>query len=272
LDDDRITRAYRRLARSRRLVDAALWVRNIATVLAGHRLTDGFDPERNGELWFLRQAVPDARVVLDVGANLGNWAAPALAAGPRIERLVAYEPSHATALELTDRFAGDDRVEVVEAAVSDAPGEATLWEEPGHGETTSLAAGPASVAAAPRTVRVVTLDDELRRLAVDFVDLLKVDAEGYDLHVLRGAGELLGRQAIGVIQFEYNAPWLYAGSTLHAALALLRGHGYEPYLLKRSGLHRYDEARYGELFWYANFVALSPAAQPRFRPLVGPEL
>src|SRR4051794_32216785 len=224
MDDDRTTRVYRRLARNRRVVDAALRVRNIATVLAAHRLTDGLDPERNGELWFLRQAAADARVVVDVGANLGNWLAPALDAGPHIEQVVAYEPAQATAAELRRRFGDDPRVIVVEAAVADEAGQTTFWEEPDHGETSSLAAGAPSTQAQPRTVDVVTLDTELPRQGIDNVDLLKIDTEGYDLHVLRGAAQHLQSHAIDVLQFEYNAPWRYAGSTLPAATRLLRDH------------------------------------------------
>jgi FkbM family methyltransferase len=269
---DRTTRAYRRLARSRRVVDVALRVRNIATVLTAHRLTDGLDPNANGEMWFLPHGLGEARTVVDVGANLGNWLAPALEAGPHIARAIAYEPAHHTAEELSRRFSADPRVTVVEAAVSDQPGQTTFWEEPGHGETSSLAAGHPSAAATARTVDVVTLDDEFVRLGLDSVDLLKIDAEGYDLHVLRGTGSHLARAAIGIVQFEYNDPWRYAGSTLHAAIAFLRGHGYETFLLKASALHAYDGTRYPELFWYANFVALAPAARERMASLIRPPL
>jgi len=272
VDDDRTTRAYRRLARNRRVVEAALRVRNIATVLVAHRLTDGLDPSTNGELWFLPHATAEARTIVDVGANLGNWLAPALAAGPKVERAVAYEPAHATCMELERRFSGDARVTVVEAAVADRPGQTAFWEEPGHGETSSLAAGHPSAAAVKREVDVVTLDEELERLGLDNVDLLKVDAEGFDLHVLRGAIAHLERQAIGIVQFEYNEPWRAAGSTLAAAVTFLRGNGYELFLLKATALHAYDEARYPELFWYANFVALAPAARERLAALIRPAI
>lgn len=86
--------------------------------------------------------------------------------------------------------------------------------------------------------------------------MLKIDAEGYDLHVLLGARGLLESRRIGVVQFEYNAPWARAGSTLSFAFQLLRGAGYRVFLLKAGGLYRFEPDRVGEYFHYSNFVAL----------------
>jgi hypothetical protein len=140
------------------------------------------------------------------------------------------------------------------------------------GEGSSLLAGHSSADAVEQRVTVVTVDAELDRLGRGRIDFLKIDAEGFDLHVLRGAADALERQAIGVIQFEYNEPWLQAGSTLHAALALLSGHDYETFLLKASGLHPYDMPTYGELFAYSNFVAFAPGRSAAFAEMIQPPL
>jgi hypothetical protein len=110
---------------------------------------------------------------------------------------------------------------------------------------------------------VTTLDEELAARGIAEVDLLKIDAEGYDLHVLRGAERCLAARAVAVVQFEYNRPWLFARSTLGEALRLLEDHGYEVHLLRRDGLHAFDYDREREFFGYANFVALSPAGRMR---------
>ena len=270
--EETITAAYRRLARSQRVARAAVRGRNILTALLSHRFADGIEADRNGEEALARAALADARIVLDVGANVGGWTATALDAAPQLERLVAYEPTRAGAEGLRSRFADRSEVEVVEAAVSDEPGEMTFYEEPAVGEGSSLIAGHSSADAIERRVAVVTVDAELERLGRDGIDFLKIDAEGFDLHVLRGATRALARQAVGVIQFEYNEPWLQAGSTLHAALELLSGHGYETYLLKASGLHPYDIDAYGELFAYSNFVAFAPGRSSAFANMMRPAL
>lgn len=43
---------------------------------------------------------------------------------------------------------------------------------------------------------------------------MKVDAEGFDLKVLKDAVRTLGQKQVGMVQFQYNAPWAEAGSTL----------------------------------------------------------
>jgi FkbM family methyltransferase len=270
--EETITAAYRRLARSRGVARAAARGRNILTALLSHRFADGIESDRNGEAALAQIALRDAQFIFDVGANVGGWTAMALAAAPRLEGLVAYEPTRAGAAELRKRFSARAEVEVVEAAVSDAPGEMTFYEEPGVGEGSSLVAAHSRPDATQHRVQVVTVDAELERLGRDAIDFLKVDAEGFDLHVLRGANGALAAHAVGVIQFEYNEPWLEAGSTLHAALSLLAGNGYETFLLKASGLHPYDIGTFGELFRYSNFVAFAPGRSAAFAELIKPPL
>ena len=260
-----ITAAYRRLARSRRVARAAVGGRNIQNALLAQPLAHGIEAERNRDAPLANPALADDRLVFDVGAHVGDWTGAARAAAPALERVVAYEPTRAGAEQLRGRFSGEPRVEIVEAAVSDSAGEMTFYEEPGVGEGSSLLAGHSRPDAVESRVAVVTVDDELERLGSERIDFLKIDAEGFDLHVLRGAAGALERHAVGVIQFEYNEPWLQA-------LALLSGHGYETFLLKASGLHPYDMPTYGELFAYANFVAFAPGRSAAFAQMVRPPL
>jgi hypothetical protein len=149
-------------------------------------------------------------------------------------------------------------VTIVEAAVSDSLGNAQFFEEPEAGKTSSLLAGFSAFGARGKPVRVTTLDAEADSHDFGYVDFLKVDAEGFDLHVLRGAANLLSSRRIGIVQFEYNAPWARAGSTLAAAYALLESSGYKVFLLKPTGLFELNYNLYGEYFSYSNFVAIAP--------------
>jgi hypothetical protein len=83
--------------------------------------------------------------------------------------------------------------------------------------------------------------------------------------VIEGARRLLARRAIGVLQFEYNAPWLAAGRTLASTIRLLSDAGYRTFLLRRRGLVPFDVARYGEFASYANFVAVRGDAEAGLR-------
>lgn len=246
------------------MVGGAVRVRNAMVALLGHALApDGIDPVRNGEAWFAERIAPGLRTFVDVGANVGNWSSTMLQLAPDA-RGVLYEPSTLALARLRDRLGTDDRVAIVEAAVSDAAGQLAFHEEPDAGETSSLLQAHSAAGAQRREVRVVTLDASLTELGVDAVDLLKIDAEGFDLHVLRGARQALAAGAVAAVQFEYNQPWARAGSTLGEAIDLLSGLGYEVSLLRRGGLYDVDYGRLGELFVYANLVALGPGVRGRF--------
>lgn len=123
-----------------------------------------------------------------------------------------------------------------------------------------------------RVVVTTTLDIEAKRHQLTHIDFLKIDTEGYDFHVLRGSTGLLSGQKIGVIQFEYNAPWAVAGSTLRSAFDLLESFGYQVFLLKFSGLYKLNYDVYGEYLEYSNFVAVSPNRLTDLQPYLKGEI
>jgi FkbM family methyltransferase len=164
--------------------------------------------------------------------------------------------------KLKQRFAHAAGLEIIEAAAGREAGEASFYEEPEAGETSSLVSGHSVAGASARMVRIVTLDDTLGQFGWDGADFLKIDAEGFDFHVLRGAGALLAGRKIGVIQFDYNHPWAAVGSTLAAACRLLSAHEYQVFLLQKDGLYKLNYERYGEYFGYSDFVAVAPDKMP----------
>ena len=236
----------------------ALKARNVATVIAARRLAPTIDPHRNGEFWLLDQVGETVTTGVDVGANVGVWAARALDVCPNLARLVCYEPSAHASQRLNGRLGADDRVTVVSAAVSDEGGDIQFFEEPDAGETSSAIPSHSRPDALRRTVDQVRLDDEVARLHLDRVDFLKIDAEGFDLRVLKGGEETLRAGRIGIAQFEYNASWVETGSTLREAKRLLGSAGYMTLLLTPRGLHEFDADEVGALLSYSNFVAGQP--------------
>jgi hypothetical protein len=52
------------------------------------------------------------------------------------------------------------------------------------------------------SARLVTFDGFIKDNGLDFVDVLKIDVEGFEFEVLQGASNALKAKKIGVIQFE----------------------------------------------------------------------
>jgi len=254
-----LDRLQRAAGRSSALVRLAILVRNQARCVIKYHLAEGPDVAETGEVWLRKALASDAQFVVDVGANVGDWMAGMYEAqaGSAFDALL-FEPSSSAAARLRERFAGNQHIRVVEAAVGDAPGELPFFEEPNAGKGSSLVPQFNRNPGTMRGVEVTTLDAELARAGWERIDLLKIDAEGYDLRVLRGARGLLEAQRIRVLQFEYNRAWQAAGDTLSAAYSLLQSHGYQVYLLKRDGLYTLNYRLYEEYFEYSNFVAIAP--------------
>jgi FkbM family methyltransferase len=255
-------RGYRALGRSSLAVGAALRIRNVSQALIAHRLNEGIEFNENGERWLAAAAARGAKVLVDVGAHDGSWAAMVLDLMPSPRTAILFEPGPIAHARAAERFRGVEGVEVVQAAVGDRPGRLPFHEAPGGDQHSSLV-DPVDRHGLRRVdVDVATLDEALGRRKIEYVDFCKVDAEGYDLRVLRGAEGLLTDRRIGLLQFEYNSNWASAGSTLHEAFEIFRGHDYDVHLLKSDGLYDLDYDRYGEFFSYANFVAVSPQRRP----------
>jgi FkbM family methyltransferase len=179
-----------------------------------------------------------------------------------------FEPSREAASLLARRFGAYTAIEIVRAAAGETCREVTFFEEPHSGETSSIVPGASTPQCRACTVHMTTVAAEVERLGWRSVDYLKIDTEGYDFYVLRGATELLAAKRIALGQFEYGDGWRLSGSTLTRAIRWLAELGYECFLLKGRGLYTPRLEEYGEYFGYSNYVFCNPESKSLIRPLL----
>ena len=203
-----------------------------------HRALKARFRDQRAEIRALVAAIRPGEAAADVGAHKGAYL-PWLsrAAGPD-GRVFAFEPQPdlAAYLERVRLAASLRNVRVEAAGVSDAAGTRRL-HVPGGGRSSPGASFEESVAAgAPgRDVeaRVVTLvaslGDEPRRLAA-----LKVDVEGHELAVFRGARGRIERDAPLVV-FESETRHAGEGGVA-AALSFFAERGYDGWFVRRGRL------------------------------------
>ena len=182
-------------------------------LLPAHVRADMRDTEQLVAL--LEELLEPGSVCLDVGAHEGTVLREMVRCAPN-GRHVAWEPLPAFAGRLRERFPS---VEVREAALSDHAGErefAHVLGEPGwSGFVARPTPGGSEVETI--TVRCERLDDALP--AGVQPALVKIDVEGAEELVLRGALETLSRHR-PVVVFEHGA-----GSADHYGTSPLRIHG-----------------------------------------------
>ena len=126
----------------------------------------------------------------------------------------------------------------------------------------NLPGGPAG--ATTEEVATNTLDAYADRAGLDHVTLVKIDTEGHDLAVLRGAQRLFTEQRISIAQFEYNHRWVYARCYLRDVFDLLEPLGYRLGKLTPRGVEFYPgwDADL-ETFVEGNYVACCALAAER---------
>jgi FkbM family methyltransferase len=125
--------------------------------------------------------------ILDVGANVGQSTLAFAAAFPG-SRIFAFEPAEASFRALSEATAGLGHVTAVQGAFSAEPGTLRMIM---HGTTTRNRITEAPLSAHVKEVAVHRLDAWCAARGIAHVDFLKVDTEGHDLDVLRGATGLL---------------------------------------------------------------------------------
>ena len=189
------------------------------------------------EAWFEKEAefanrcLSPGMTAIDVGANYGVYCLPMARAVGQTGRVVAYEPAAETAELLDESRALNDlgALAIVRRALSNIQGQGVLVPGGVGSETNALSAGPAH-GGLGETVRVSTLDDERRRLELDDVDFIKIDAEGEDSRIIEGAQKTLS-QASPLVMFEIS---LREQIDLRPIQALT-GLGYDIYRLVGDG-------------------------------------
>ncbi len=213
------------------------------------------------EAALLRRLLREGDTVADVGAHLG-WYAVLLGClvGPQ-GSVIAFEPLETTRRQLAANLALNPQapVRVVPCALGAASGDVDIHVFAG------LPHGHASVSRLGRNdyvthrVRRSTLDAEL---AGDHIALLKLDAEGAELDVLRGAVATLSGDAAPIVLVEVNRQTAAASGYKPVDLAAeLRRHSpYELFRVQSGGLvdERDPAAAHG-----VTWVAVPPGRRDR---------
>lgn len=191
----------------------------------------GHDPYRD-LAWLLRRRPHP--VILDVGANDGETVAAFLRRFPGA-RILAFEPYAPLYQSLRRRFRETTTVETLNVALGSIAGSARLHLYSGHRMNSLLRldrdrANPMAEGFEERgsvTVPVATVDEVARERHLPRIDVLKIDTQGYDLEVLRGAAGQLAARRVGAVLLEVNFVPMYERQASFPELhALLSGHGY----------------------------------------------
>lgn len=209
--------------------------------------------DTNGERRLLAGLPLGRGTVLDVGANVGQWATVLLSMH-RGAQIYCFEPSPEAFVELQRNMEG--KAVLHNLAASDNSEERLLFADvPGSGLGSFYERRlPGGAQTSATQVRAVRIDAFCAEQGIDHVDLLKIDSEGHELAILRGASGILDR--VDAIQFEYGGTALDARIYLRDFFDLL-GDRFDLYRLWRRGkIHYRQWTELLEFAAYQNWVAI----------------
>ena len=179
----------------------------------------------------------DGGEFLDVGANHGLLSFGLAPKFPRV-RFHLFEPNLKLleSIEKSRKLYRPMRAEINPVAVCDQDGIIYFEvqsEQTGASHITNRGGVP---------IRSVRLDTYLKDKAVDRVDLLKLDIEGYELTALRGAECALRDRRIKAIYFEYFEKFLVRVSPPSRLIEFLDSLSYEVCFCRESDLMQQGSA------------------------------
>jgi FkbM family methyltransferase len=186
---------------------------------------------------FLVKILSPGMVLVDVGANLGYYTLlGGRQIGPR-GQVHAFEPAPAQFRHLTTNVRMNRLTNVLlnECAVTDRVGETDLFLSRGWNQGThSLRVTPNSGGSSK--VKCTSLDAYVAEAGIGRIDVIKMDVEGGELLVCRGAGDTLKGIPPPVVTFEACEESARAfGYSTKDVKALLEGYGYKLFRIEVQG-------------------------------------
>jgi FkbM family methyltransferase len=135
---------------------------------------------------------PDFRVI-DAGANMGHLTLK-FAKNCPLGQVFSFEPDSDNFTSLCENVNLNhlDNIQLFQTALSDKSGKAQLYKLfPNNPGANRILSNEPDIPTASEMVRVSTIDEFFKQNIFGSIDLIKIDVEGFELFVIKGAAELI---------------------------------------------------------------------------------
>jgi len=186
------------------------------------------------------------RRLCDIGANKGQWSYVMRQINAKLEEVVMFEPQAKFVQQLHELDLPGTRKHIYQCALGDQVQKLAI--SGGTASASLLEVSdqqhqyfPGSVNQESELVEVRILDEVYKNNNLDYPDLIKLDVQGYELNVLKGALEVLKNARYLVIElglrefYKGQPPMWELMKFLEEQKFVMVDHGYE--LRSRTGPH-----------------------------------
>jgi FkbM family methyltransferase len=171
------------------------------------------------------------KTVIDVGAHSGEFSSAIRAVLPAAH-IYAFEPLEECHQRLRERLGGNGSLESFQVAVGDHSGMIDFWRSSFPKSSSALAMSKLHQTAFPwsadndrLTVRLETLDHCIGQRNFSSKVFLKIDVQGYEDRVLRGASQLMKRVDYVLVEVSFM-PLYEDQARFHEIYDILLGSGF----------------------------------------------
>lgn len=221
-----------------------------------------------GELSIVNRFVQNGDVFLDVGANIGIYTLLASRLVGENGRVHSFEPQSDVYDLLRSNINLNQCLNVITnpVAVGEQNGETQIFIN-AQNALSSLGRTNRGVVLRSQKVPLVTLDEYAGSMEISKADFLKIDVEGFEGHVLRGAAGLLNASPNLVVMSELaKKNFAPLGFSIEETLNWMRAQGFEVWMIGGQDLKLYPTRTSMGDYPYQNFLFIRPG-NPRY-PLV----
>jgi len=159
------------------------------------------------------QGTSSDKLFVDIGSNIGACLFP-MAARSDVPMAMAFEPNPKNLFYLTSTVLGTpqtkNHIVLYPYALGDEDADESIYMEHGNAGNSVVGTPTNADSAAVATVPVVKLDEIFMTGSAPppYIHLMKIDAQGFEVKILKGAKNLFAAGAVNAVKFELATTWL----------------------------------------------------------------
>jgi FkbM family methyltransferase len=193
-------------------------------------------------------------ILFDVGAHAGDYTLLLKEVFGNNSMVYSFEPARDTFHELESNLTGQGNVRLCNFGLGDKQASLTLYSTPASPGLASLYQRQLDHynIRMDRTeeVEIRTIDDFCNENGINHIHILKLDVEGHEISVLKGASKMINSGKIDFIQYEFGGTDIDSRVFFRDFYYLLKDR-YDLYRIVKDGLYKIEG--YTEI--YENFMS-----------------
>lgn len=212
------------------------------------------DMQNNGEYHLLNKLKNKLKTVFDVGANVGEWTNYIYNLKTDCQ-IYSFEPSKKTYAELQNNT--NNQIKIFNIGFGIKKENVIFYNYDSSTLNSIYKRDNVSKKITEEMVQIDTIDNFCIKNNINEISFLKIDVEGNELSVIKGANQMISSGKIKYIQFEYGGTYIDAKILLKDIFEFFKNKPYSIYKILQNDLKKYSDWNQSlENFQYSNYIAI----------------